>query len=137
MLAEERDLLTLADSLAVLGDTSTADHLIERLDVILRDPYERQRYLDDTRVDAEVRQWLANLVQRASRDVEACDALWRMKWFLMHCRLNPAFKGRAERFWYSTAPPLDDRPPSSGTDGCVTMPTASGPTPRPGFFMSP
>jgi hypothetical protein len=46
----------------------------------------------------------ATLRTRSRTDVEACNTLWRMKWFVLVCRLDPNMAPRVQRFWSLTEP---------------------------------
>lgn len=92
--------MLLVEGLAQQGQPVT----IERLDGLLRDRYERLRFVEDVRVDADIRQDFAELVERAQYDLEASNTLWAMKWFVMQCRLNPALARKRDRLLSFTAP---------------------------------
>ena len=100
MLNEERQCMLLVEGMAQQGRPVT----IERLDDILRDHYERLRFLEDDRVDETIRSDYAQLIERAQQDLEASNILWSMKWFVMQCRLNPALTRKRDRLLSFTAP---------------------------------
>ena len=108
MLAAEWRCLDIADGMAQRGDPLT----MEQIDKILRNPQEQRQFLADPWVDPTIRERLRSLVEAADHHVEDCHLLWAMKWFVMQCRLNPAWADRAERFWSFTAPRLPDPLPS-------------------------
>ena len=113
MLAEELRCLDIADGMAQRGEPLT----IERLDAILRQPQAQQDFLKDPYVDPDIRGRFGALLDAAQTQVEPCNEIWRMKWFVMQCRFNPAMADRAKRFWSFTAPPLPEPLPSSVTVG--------------------
>lgn len=100
MLDEERKCMRLVEGMAQKGGPMTIEHL----DGILRDRYERLRFLEDDRVDEDIRNDFAQLVERAQQDLEASNVLWSMKWFVMQCRLNPVLVRKRERLLSFTAP---------------------------------
>ena len=100
VLDEEKKCLSLVEGMVQQGRPVT----IERLDDILRDHYERLRFLEDDRVDATIRSDYAQLIERAQHDLEASNVLWSMKWFVMQCRLNPVFARKRDRLLSFMAP---------------------------------
>ncbi len=100
MLDEEMKCMGLVEGLVQQGGPVT----IERLDGILRDHYERLRFLEDDRVDEDIRRDFAQLLERAQEDLEASNILWSMKWFVMQCRLNPLLARKRERLLSFMAP---------------------------------
>lgn len=108
MLAEERRCLDIADGMAQRGDPLT----MEQLDKILRNAYAQREFLTDPAVDQGIRDRLRSLLERADHNVEECNLLWSMKWFVMQCRLNPVMADRTTRFWSFTVPRLPAPLPS-------------------------
>ena len=100
MLKEEMECMLLVEGMVQQGRPVT----IERLDDILRDHYERLRFLEDDRVDPTIRSDYAQLIEQAQHDLEASNTLWSMKWFVMQCRLNPALSRKRDRLLSFTAP---------------------------------
>lgn len=99
MLDEELRCMRIVEGMAQRGDPLDLDHL----NAVLRYPVPQAQFLRDERVDPAIREEFATLVREAQGDVEACNTLWRMKWYVMQCRWNPALKERATRLWCFTA----------------------------------